>query len=138
MPDFTTPFGQRAAERLQKEEIIWLATVGGDGTPQPSPVWFLWEGETVLIFSKPDAPKIANIRREPRVALHFNSDESSDNIVILTGQAVVLDTTAAAAMPDTYLTKYAVGIKNIGSTPEKMTAEYSAVIRVTPTKLRGF
>jgi len=138
MLDFTTAFGQRAAARLQSEEIIWLATVGGDGTPQPSPVWFLWDGETVLIFSKPNAPKIANIQREPRVALHFNSDESGDNIVILTGQAAVLDTTAAEAILDTYLTKYAVGIKNIGLTPEKMAAEYSATIRVTPTKLRGF
>jgi PPOX class probable F420-dependent enzyme len=138
MLDFTTPHGQRAAERLRTEAIIWLTTVGGDGTPQPSPVWFLWEEDTVLIFSKPKAPKIANIRREPRVALHFNSDADGGDIVILTGQAEVVPEDAAAVVPNAYLTKYADGIKDIGLTPETMTAEYSAVIRITPTKLRGF
>jgi len=65
MPDFTTPHGQRATERLHTEEVIWLTTIGGDGTPQPSPVWFLWEEDTVLIFSEPKTPKVANIRRSP-------------------------------------------------------------------------
>lgn len=138
MPDFTTPHGQRAAERLRTEEVIWLTTVGNDGTPQPSPVWFLWEGDTVLIFSKPNAPKIANIKREPRVALHFNNDAEGGDIVVLTGQAEVAPENAAAVIPNAYLTKYADGIKDIGLTPDTMTAEYSAVIRVTPTKLRGF
>ena len=41
MPEFTGEFGQRAAERLRTEEVIWLTTVGNDGMPQPSPVWFL-------------------------------------------------------------------------------------------------
>jgi PPOX class probable F420-dependent enzyme len=138
MPDFTTPHGQRAAARLRTEEIIWLTTVGHDGTPQPSPVWFLWEDDTVLIISKPKAPKIANIRREPRVALHFNSDAEGGDIVILTGQAEIAAESAAAVVPNAYLTKYADGIKAIGLTPETMLAEYAAVIRVRPTTLRGF
>lgn len=137
MPDFTTPHGQRAAERLRQEEIIWLTTVGGDGMPQPSPVWFLWEGETMLIFSQPKVPKIANIRREPRVALHFDSDGKGGDIVVLTGRAEVVDNAAPATIPEAYLAKYAAGIKDIGMTPEEMAASFSAAIRVTPTTLRG-
>ncbi len=138
MLDFTTPHGQRAAERLRTEEVIWLTTVGSDGTPQPSPVWFLWEDDTMLIFSKPKAPKIANIQRQPRVALHFNNDAEGGDIVVLTGQAEVAAENAALVVPERYLTKYADGIKDIGLTQGTMTAEYSAVIRITPTKLRGF
>ena len=39
MPDFSSDFGKRAEARLQHEAVAWLTTVGGDGTPQPSPVW---------------------------------------------------------------------------------------------------
>ena len=138
MVDFTGEFGQRAAARLQQDEIIWLTTVGRDGTPQPSPVWFLWEDDTVTIFSKPNAPKIANIRRGGQVALHFNTDAGGDNVVVLTGQAQVADESAADVVSEAYLSKYAEGIKNLGMSAEQMTTEYSAVIRFTPAKLRGF
>ena len=42
--DLDSDLGRRAARRLREEEVIWLVTVGQDGTPQPSPVWFLWKG----------------------------------------------------------------------------------------------
>jgi predicted pyridoxine 5'-phosphate oxidase superfamily flavin-nucleotide-binding protein len=41
MLDFSTDFGQRAKERLEREPVAWLVTVGSDGTPQPSPIWYL-------------------------------------------------------------------------------------------------
>ncbi len=37
-----------------------------------------------------------------------------------------------------YLAKYRSGITSIGSTPEKMAAEYSTALRVTPTRVRVF
>ena len=52
--DTTTEFGQRVMRRLQEEVVVWLTTVDASDTPQPRPVWFLWEGETFLIYSQPD------------------------------------------------------------------------------------
>lgn len=89
MWDTTTEFGQRIARRLAEELIIWLVTTGKDGTPQPSPVWFVWDGETVLIFSKPDAPKVRNIQACSRVALHFNSDARGWDVVVFTSTAAL-------------------------------------------------
>jgi predicted pyridoxine 5'-phosphate oxidase superfamily flavin-nucleotide-binding protein len=37
--------GARADARLDAEEVAWLITVAPDGTPSPTPVWFLWDGE---------------------------------------------------------------------------------------------
>lgn len=135
--DTTTDFGARVARRLQNEQIVWLVTAGADETPQPSPVWFHWDGATMLIFSEPDAPKIRNIARNPRVALHFDSDGSGGNIVVLTGEARVLDDAPSVEEVPAYLEKYAEGIERIGMTPEQMAATYSAAIRVTPGKVRG-
>jgi PPOX class probable F420-dependent enzyme len=55
MLDTTTAAGRRAAERLQDEIIAWLVTVRGDGQPQPSPVWFLWQDPDILVYSRPEA-----------------------------------------------------------------------------------
>lgn len=135
--DTSSEFGQRVERRLQQEGVIWLVTSGADGTPEPSPVWFLWDGTTFLIYSRPNAPKIANITRNGAVALHFDGDGQGGDIVVFTGRAA-LDATAPA-VPDApaYVAKYAQGIKAIGLTPETMATTYSTAIRVTPTRLRG-
>jgi len=135
--DTTTDFGKRVAQRLQDEQIIWLTTAGQGGMPQPSPVWFLWEGETALIFSKPNTPKVRNIARNAKVSLHFDGDGRGGNIVVLTGEARIVEPTPTVSEVPAYLTKYAEGIKGIGMTPEQMAAEFSQAIRVTLTDVRG-
>jgi PPOX class probable F420-dependent enzyme len=57
MLDTTTEAGVRAESRLREEMIIWLTTVRSGGQPQSVPVWFLWEGETFLIYSQPGRQK---------------------------------------------------------------------------------
>ena len=42
--DTATPFGERAQRRLRDDKLAWLTTTSADGTPQPVPVWFLWDG----------------------------------------------------------------------------------------------
>ena len=58
-------------DRLDTEPIIWLTTVRGNGQPQTSPVWFLRQGNDMLIYSLPDTARVDNIRSNPRVALRM-------------------------------------------------------------------
>jgi PPOX class probable F420-dependent enzyme len=83
MIDLTTEFGQRVKQHLDEEYFIWFTTVGTNMTPQPRPVWFIWEDDAFLIFSKPGARKVAHIKRHPNVALHFNTDDKADENVIV-------------------------------------------------------
>jgi PPOX class probable F420-dependent enzyme len=55
-------------ERLAREVVIWLTTVRSDGQPQTSPVWFVWDGQSFLIYSIPRSQKVPNIRGNPRVS----------------------------------------------------------------------
>lgn len=87
--DTGTDFGRRTERRLRGEYLVWLTTVRADGLPQPSPVWFLWDGETVLIYSEPDKQKLRNIERNPKVSLHFDGDGRGGNIVVIAGEARV-------------------------------------------------
>lgn len=135
--DTTTEFGARVDRRLREERIIWLTTMDADQTPQPSPVWFLWNGESFLIYSQPDTPKLRNLGRSPRVALNFDGDGQGGDIVVFTGEArIVSDTPPADRMPE-YLEKYREGIARIGMTPEGFAQAYSVALRVTPTRVRG-
>lgn len=138
MWDTTSAFGQRIEQRLADETVIWLVTTGADGTPQPSPVWFIREGETVLIFSKPETPKLRNIRARPQVALHFNTGPDGDDVAVFTGTAALdPDAPPAHALP-AYLAKYGPHIPNIGMSPESFAQVYSQAIRVRLEKVRGW
>ena len=140
MIDTTSEFGIRVAQRLQQEGIIWLTTVRGDGTPQPSPVWFLWDGETFLIYSQPGAPKVRNIARSPKVALHLNGDAWGYNIVILTGDARILEDAPPPTEVPAFVGKYRDDLRSVQSSEDfaRTMHGYDLAIRVTPTSLRGF
>jgi PPOX class probable F420-dependent enzyme len=136
--DTATPFGARAAGRLAAEPVAWLVTVNAHGQPQPNPVWYLWEGTGALIYSQPDTPKLRNIAANPRVALHLDTRDGGDDVVILSGVArTVPDQPPADRVPD-YIAKYARGIANLDLTPEGFAAEYSVPVRFEARRIRGF
>ena len=135
--DVSSDFGRRVANRLRDEQIVWLTTTSADGTPQPNPVWFLWNGETILVFSQPNQAKLRNIQRNPPVALNFNSTNQGGDIAVITGSAEFDPRGPTDAERADYQAKYAEGIKSIGLTPESMLQTYSELIRVTPRSCAG-
>lgn len=134
----TIALNDRVTQRLQEEQIIWLTTVRADGMPTPTPVWFHWDGERVLIFSQENALKLRNIRNNPQVALHFHTDADGGDVAILFGTAALDREPVSPAQFAAYVAKYEQGIQMINMTPESMQQRYSAVIRVTPTHLRSW
>ena len=136
--DPSDPFQARAQQRLLTETVAWLTTVGADGTPQPNPIWFIWDGaETIVIYSVEKA-KPRHVAANPRVALHFNTAEDGDDVVIFTGSAVVDRTQPPVAQSPPYLEKYAAMFPAIGYTVESYTERFSAPIVITLEKVRGF
>ncbi|MGZ3616799.1 MAG: TIGR03667 family PPOX class F420-dependent oxidoreductase [Ktedonobacteraceae bacterium] len=138
MLDVTTEWGQHAEQRLQTNIIGWLTTVGSDGRPYTVPVWFLWEGSTLLIFSQPQKQKIRNLRKNARVTLALDETKQGEDVVVVEGTAEVLDHPDINVMLPRYVEKYGRMIKDMGYTPEAMAAEYSLGIRITPTKIRNY
>jgi len=135
MIDFTTKLGSHAAKRFQQDYIIWLTTTSADGTPQPNPVWFYWDGEKILVYSQPTSRKLVNIRRNPRVSLNFQGNEEGGDIIILTGDASIDE---KPKHDPKFIAKYREAIPKIGHTPETLAASYSVLITIRPSKLRGF
>lgn len=130
-------FGRRAERRLREEGIIWLTTVDRSGRPQPRPVWFLWDGESILIYSQPGAQKIKHIVAKPHVALNLDGDGRGGDIIVLIGDARVDTEVLPADQVPAYVEKYAWGFERIGMTAAQFAATYSVALRVTPVHLRG-
>jgi PPOX class probable F420-dependent enzyme len=136
--DFDSRLGRKALRKLKREHVVWLTSVDDQSRPQPRPVWFHWNAEEVLIFSQPNAGKVRQIAARPQVALHFNSDESGNEVVVFLGEARVLREPLAPERMKAYLRKYRSGIVDLEMTPASFQAEYSVPILVRPTTLRGF
>jgi PPOX class probable F420-dependent enzyme len=138
MLDVTTEWGKHVEQRLQSNIIAWLTTVGGDGRPYTVPVGFVWEGQTLLIFSQPKKQKLRNIRKNPRVTLALDETEQGNDVVIVEGIAELIDDPQISVQMPAYVEKYGALVQSRGWTPASMAAEYSQAIRVTPTKFRSW
>lgn len=139
MIDFNSASGQIARRMLDSEYVVWLTTVDRRGSPQPRPVWFIWDGDAVLVFSQPAAAKVVHIRGNPNVALHFNSDrEANANVLVMAATAALPANSVPALQVPAYMEKYNQGIIDLGCTPEEFSGAYSAAIRITPLRVRGF
>jgi PPOX class probable F420-dependent enzyme len=144
LPNLTAEAAARAEERLREQTVVWLTTVTPDGRPQTSPVGYLWDGATFLILSRPGAPKVRNVRGNPKVALHLDLDGDVDSFSVLTieGLATLESASADRRAPLTgsesaaYVDRYRESMEWAGTTPEETFADYSTVIRVVPARAR--
>ena len=134
--DPATEAGARVTERLRDDVVAWLVTVAADGTPVPTPIWFVWDGETILLYSQPDKPKLRHIAANARVAVALRTDVHGDIITVVTGAASVDPSAPAADAVRAYVEKYDSLIRGLGYDPAGFAAEYSVPIRIVPTRVR--
>ncbi len=125
------------AERLRSAYYIWFTTVRGDGMPQPTPVWFIWDGDAFLIYTVPTAQKVRNIRKNPKVALGYSASDDAGDFVVIMGEAKIEDGAPLANQVPAYVEKYSQGFIDIGMTADSMARMFSTAIRVTPIHVRG-
>ncbi len=137
IPD--SAFGQRACSRLAAEKVVWLTTTAADGTPQPNPVWFLWDddSESVLVYNANDANRLDHVAVRPRVSLNFDGDGHGGDIVVLAGVAEQALDVPSADQHDGYLAKYSADVQRVSGDPAGFAKRYSVPLRIRITKVRG-
>jgi PPOX class probable F420-dependent enzyme len=124
------------ADRLGREVILWLTTVRSDGQPQSVPVWFLWDGQSFLIYSQRGKPKLRNIAGNPKVSLHLRGTDTGGDVVVFEGIAERPSSAVAADRVEPYMDKYRHLIDEYGWSPASFADDYPEPIRITPTALR--
>lgn len=135
----TTPVPPaRVLRFLHTEEVLWLSTFGTDGYPGLVPIWFSWDGEAILVVSKPHAEKVADMRADPRVMVALGNAEADFDVGLIEARAELVDTPVERFLPVSHWTKYASDLASIGLTPAEYVRTYSQAIRLVPVRYLGW
>jgi PPOX class probable F420-dependent enzyme len=124
----------RVLRFLESEPVVWLSTVRPTGEPHLVPIWFWWDGEALLVFSKPHAQKVRNLRARPQVMLALGDADDDFDVGMVEGHAELLDSSPTEIGLDGHLRKYGDRMAAIGLTPEAFAATYSQAIRIRPVR----
>lgn len=125
-----------ARRRIADEHVAWLTTVTDRGAPAPNPVWFVPDGDVLVVFAETGSRKVHNIEQRPLVTLHFNSDPGGGDVVVITGKAEI-----AYERPPSessrYLEKYESDITGpLKTTVDEIDRTYNTRLRIRPTRVR--
>ena len=74
-------------ELLTSTALAHVATLGPDGQPQSTPVWFDWDGSRLRIGLASDRQKLRNLRRDPRLAVSIANPAIPGHYIELRGTA---------------------------------------------------
>ena len=123
-------------EHLAGDIVGWLTTIAPDGRPQTSVISFLWDGEGILFYSKPDTPKVRNIALHPAVSFHLNCDAYGDHYVVVEGTARVVPDEERSDTHPTYRAKYEQPLEHWKMDEKETADEFSVPIRIRPERIR--
>ena len=119
-----------ARRRIEQDRVVWLTTVTDQGIPAPNPVWFVPDGDDLVVFSEPASRKVHNIEQRPMVSLHFNSDPAGGDVVVITHEQ------PPSHLPG-YLDRYHADIVGpLNTTVDEIDRAYDTRIRIRPTGVR--
>ena len=77
------------SELLDQKVIGFLTAVKEDGQPQTSPIWFMRDGDDIVIYNRSRARRLRSIQTNPRVAFNLRADVGARSGLTLEGTAVV-------------------------------------------------
>jgi len=76
---------------LESTALAHVATVGPNGEPQNTPVWFDFDGEHLKFSQTKARQKYRNVGREPRIALSIVDPENDYRYIEVRGEVVRID-----------------------------------------------
>jgi hypothetical protein len=81
---FADPFAQRM---LTANIPARVAYTGLDGAPRVIPIGWGWDSSRFLMWTTPNAPKVAALRRDPRVAVTLDTNDFPPVVLLIRGTA---------------------------------------------------
>lgn len=72
---------------VESEGFAHVATIGPDGEPHSTPVWFDWDGQKILFSQVTTRQKYQNLKRDPRVAVSILDPDNPYRNVEIRGEA---------------------------------------------------
>ena len=130
---------EQLAEITKPPLLAVLSTVNRDGSPQATPLWYLYDGQYFKMTSRSGRLKVRNIRRDPRVTLTVLDTANYGKPLLVKGAAGVIEeggdefsyTMARRYEKEPEATFEADGLVDLA----KRLGERRVIIRVTPERV---
>lgn len=91
---------------LASTALAHIATIGPNGEPQVTPVWFGWDGEHVRFSQTSTRQKLRNLRRDPRIALSIVDPANPLRYLEIRGRVVAVEPDPELAFINRMAQKY--------------------------------
>jgi PPOX class probable F420-dependent enzyme len=121
---------------LLEAEVATLATVGANGRPQQSVIWFLAEGNVVRLSLSAARQKTVNLQRNPSCSLVITDPASNFRYLELRGHAEISPDTDYV-FADKVGTKYHADLRAYDSPGETRLVVTVVTDRVRAIDMRG-
>jgi PPOX class probable F420-dependent enzyme len=128
--------GGWAREHLERDVVGWITTVSPDGVPQSSVISFLWDGDSIFFYSRPNTLKLRNIAHDPKVSFHLQSDEYGDHALVIEGTADIDSSIPPSDRHEAYAAKYREPLAHWEMDEAQTAEDFSVPIRIRPTRVR--
>ena len=116
---------EKARALLQERRFPVLGTINKDGSPQLTTMWYLLEGDVILMNTKAGRTKERNMRRDPRISVCI---EDGYSYVTISGTVEMIDD-PQVAQRDIY--RLAVRYNGEEEARRQMEEQFSKETRVT-------
>jgi PPOX class probable F420-dependent enzyme len=115
----------KARAFLHERRFAVLATLNKDGSPQLTTMWYLLEGDTIMMNTKAGRIKDLNMKRDPRIAICV---EDGYNFVTISG-TVSMNEDQETAHWDIY--RLAVRYNSEEKAKQQLEKQFSKEYRIT-------
>jgi PPOX class probable F420-dependent enzyme len=120
-----TALSEKARALLQERRFAVLGTINKDGSPQLTTMWYLLDGDVILMNTKAGRTKERNMRRDPRISVCI---EDGYSYVTISGTVEMVDD-PQVAQRDIY--RLAVRYNGEEEAKRQMEEQFSKETRVT-------
>ncbi|WP_300608327.1 pyridoxamine 5'-phosphate oxidase family protein [Trebonia sp.] len=125
---------EQIERHLIGDQIAWLTTVTPTGRPAPRPVWFVWDGSGITIYSLNQGAKQRHIAVNDKVSVHFDTGPGGGDIVVIAGRAKLVPDAPPPSRYPGLLDKYAPAVEYMGRSLQWLDENFSVALRVTPER----
>ena len=79
---------EKVVKLFSEKNLVFIATIMKDGSPQVSPVWANYEDGFILVNTAEGRIKHKNILRDPRVAVSVTSNDNPLDMTTIRGKVI--------------------------------------------------
>ncbi len=131
--EFIIPSSLRDLVSWETKSFAHIATIGPDGEPQSSPVWFEWDGTHIKLSLTKTRQKYRNLHRDKRISMSIMDPENDYRYIEIRGELDEIE-------PDPnidFISRMAKKYIGRDRYPYHRDGDERVIIKIRPTRISG-